>query len=424
MKQFDVFAILHQLPKGRTPVPKEKYDIFISYRRQGGEDEAWKLKFSLEKMGYRVFMDREALRSGDFNEQLYRRIEECRDFLLVCSAHALDRCKNEDDWVRKEVTHAIEKKKNIIPVWLSGFDSTQMEALPPELESLRRLQAVTPQNATYDESIRKLERYLQAKPVQRYMNDTLKWFGVFAAAAVVIVLLAAGFFSLLGHRSDFPRTQKEEKQVEAIQAAACLQLSTLNVNLGNFNQAVEACLNYVGGYNNDQDAVRLECLNRKECIEKQTIPAWTRTPETEDYDGVSHLENLSSIVRRSGEYTQYISYMEQVVFESRLKNDRKKTVLEYLSKIAQQDAELASSETFLLFLPVTQPETTLKTLLDGAKEWDCLPAFGKSWIKGTEREPELERSVEISRNSRYQAMLSCQSTSGIDWRDFDVQLEK
>lgn len=405
-------------------MPKEKYDIFISYRRQGGEDEAWKLKFSLEKMGYRVFMDREALRSGDFNEQLYQRIEECRDFLLVCSAHALDRCKNEDDWVRKEVTHAIEKKKNIIPVWLSGFDSTQMENLPPELESLRRLQAVTPQNATYDESIRKLERYLKAKPVQRYMNDTLKGFGAFAAVAIAVVSIATVAFLLVGRRSGFPGTPQEEKQVEAVQAAACLQLNTLNVNLGYFNQAVSACQNYVGGYTNDEAAVRRECLEGKERIEKQSVPTWNQTPGMEDFNRLSHLENLSSIVRRSGDYTQYISYMEQVVFESRLQNDQKKTVLEQLSKIAQQDAELASSETFLLFLTVTQPETTLKTLLDAAKLWDRLPAFGKSWSKGIEREPELERSVEISRNSRCQAMLSCQSTSGIDWQDFDVRLEQ
>lgn len=402
-------------------MPKEKYDIFISYRRQGGEDEAWKLKFSLEKMGYRVFMDREALRSGDFNEQLYRRIEECRDFLLVCSAHALDRCQNKDDWVRKEVTHAIEQKKNIIPVWLSGFDSTQMENLPPELESLRRLQAVTPQNATYDESIRKLGRYLRAKPVQRYMNDTLKWFGVFTAAAI---LIAAFVFLIFGRRSGFPGTQQEEKQVEAVQAAACLQLSALNVNLGNFNQAVSACQNYVGGYTKDGAAVRQECLERKKRIGKQSIPSWDQTSMMEGYDRLSHLENLSSIVRRSGDYIQYISYMEQVVFESRLQNDQKKTVLEQLSKIAQQDAELASAETFLLFLPVTQPETTLRTLLDGAKLWDCLPAFGKSWIKDPERESELERSVEISRNNRHQAMLSCQSLSGIDWQNFDVQLEQ
>ena len=57
----------------------EKFDIFISYRRDGGEDEAWKLKLFLERSGYRAFMDREALRSGNFNEQLYQCIDGCKE---------------------------------------------------------------------------------------------------------------------------------------------------------------------------------------------------------------------------------------------------------------------------------------------------------------------------------------------------------
>ena len=192
MKQFDVFVILYQLPKGRTPVSKEKYDIFISYRRRGGEDEARKLKLSLEEIGYRVFMDREELLLGDFNAQMYQCIEECRDFLLICSAHALDRCRNDnDDWMLKEVTHAIQKKKNVIPVWLNGFDDAQMEDLPPELNCLRQLQTVNLSNTTYGENVQKLSRYLQAKPVKRYLGNTLTGSGVFVAVVAGILLIAA-----------------------------------------------------------------------------------------------------------------------------------------------------------------------------------------------------------------------------------------
>lgn len=402
-------------------MPKEKYDIFISYRRQGGEDEAWKLKLFLERLGYLVFMDRDALRSGDFNEQLYRRIEECRDFLLICSPYVLDRCRNEDDWVRKEITHAIQNKKNIIPVWLNGFDSSQMEDIPPELESLRRLQAVAPQNATYEECIRKLSKYLRAKPVKRYLRRVLNTAGVLAAVALI---LAWSVLILSSYESGFPRNKKQLKQIEAIQAAACAQLNTLNISLANFNQALTVCNNYVAGYTDDGAAVQLECLNRKKLLQKQTVPDWVRISEVEDYDYLSHLHELTAVVRRTEDYPKYISYMNQIVFDSRMKNDQKKTVLEQLSKIAQQDAELASLETFLLFLPVTQPETTLKTLLDMAKLWSQLPAFGKSWLKGVERGQELERSVEISRSNRYQAMLTCQSISGIDWGKLDVQLEQ
>ena len=90
------------------------YDIFISYRRDGGEYTAKILRDHLQDAGYRTFFDVESLRSGNFNTKLYSVIDECTDFLLVLSPGALDRCKNEDDWVRREVEYALEKGKNVI----------------------------------------------------------------------------------------------------------------------------------------------------------------------------------------------------------------------------------------------------------------------------------------------------------------------
>lgn len=63
----------------------------------------------------------EALRAGKFNEQLYSVIEGCTDSLLVLPPEALDRCVNEDDWVRLEVQHAMKHEKNIVSVMLNGF---------------------------------------------------------------------------------------------------------------------------------------------------------------------------------------------------------------------------------------------------------------------------------------------------------------
>ena len=90
-----------------------EYDMFISYRRDGGESTAKILRDKLTELGYSVFFDVESLRSGDFNKKLYEVIEGCRDFILVLSPGALDRCVNEDDWVRLEIEHALEKEKNV-----------------------------------------------------------------------------------------------------------------------------------------------------------------------------------------------------------------------------------------------------------------------------------------------------------------------
>ena len=61
-------------------------------------------------------------RGGKFNTQLYRRIEQCSDVLVVMSRDSLNLRENqEDDWFRLEIAHALKHKKNIVPVFLRDF---------------------------------------------------------------------------------------------------------------------------------------------------------------------------------------------------------------------------------------------------------------------------------------------------------------
>ncbi len=111
-----------------------KYDIFISYRRDGGEAMAVLLHDRLQAKGYRVFIDIESLNSGHFNTQLLDVIEECNDVVVILSPNALDRCMNEGDWLRTEVSYALEHKKNVIPFMLRGFEFP--EELPEDIVAL------------------------------------------------------------------------------------------------------------------------------------------------------------------------------------------------------------------------------------------------------------------------------------------------
>lgn len=95
------------------------YDIFISYRRKGaGAGVAGELQSKLENLGYKVFLDVDKIGSGQFPDQIKHAIEECKDFLLVLSPGTLDRCVDEEDWVRREITMAMEFGKNIVGVGL------------------------------------------------------------------------------------------------------------------------------------------------------------------------------------------------------------------------------------------------------------------------------------------------------------------
>ena len=162
----------------------KKYDIFISYRRSS-YDTANLIATRLKSAGYSVFFDMGTLRSGKFNEQLFNVIETCNDFVLVLPQGALDRCVNEDDWVRLEVQHAMKNNKNIIPVMLNGFQWPPK--MPEGLEELCNYHALTASSVEYfDLSMERLQRsYLSSKRHFRYRKFTKITFVLVAALALL-----------------------------------------------------------------------------------------------------------------------------------------------------------------------------------------------------------------------------------------------
>ena len=55
----------------------KNFQVFISYRRDGGETLGRMLYDRLNDMGYSVFYDVESLRSGPFNSELFEVIDGC-----------------------------------------------------------------------------------------------------------------------------------------------------------------------------------------------------------------------------------------------------------------------------------------------------------------------------------------------------------
>lgn len=93
----------------------EEFDVFISYRRQGGELYAEFLYEKLTQMGLSVFFDHETLESGLFEDDILSALRKSHNVVFVFSPGALDRCTDENDWVRKELRFAILHGKRIIP---------------------------------------------------------------------------------------------------------------------------------------------------------------------------------------------------------------------------------------------------------------------------------------------------------------------
>jgi hypothetical protein len=145
----------------------DQYDVFLSYRRKGGVETALLLYYRLTRLRYNVSFDLETLRSGKFDEQLYTRIEQCKDVVVLMNKDALEIRENpEDDWLRLEVAHALKHQKNIIPVFLRDFDQSDKDTLPKDdvLTIVCKYEGVTASYEHFDSTFAKLCRLLISKP--------------------------------------------------------------------------------------------------------------------------------------------------------------------------------------------------------------------------------------------------------------------
>ena len=194
----------------------EKYDVFISYRRIGGEATARILCDRLQDAGYRVFFDVDTLRSGDFNQKLYDVIAGCKDFIIVLSPDSLDRCEQEGDWVRNELSFALKQKKNVIPILLKGFHFP--DNLPADIEAVRVQNGLEASTEFFDAFMEKLYTFLKSKKplFGRVVQNRAvrKAVPLFLALALVSLCIIGGFaiYHQVQNRA-FPSTQEEKNIV-------------------------------------------------------------------------------------------------------------------------------------------------------------------------------------------------------------------
>lgn len=182
----------------------DQYDIFISYRRDGGIDTAKHLRDILTDKGYRVFFDTDSLRSGDFNTALLDIIKNCTDFIIILNPGALDRCVNENDWVRQELACALKTGKNVIPVTASNFHFPK--ELPEDINSVRWKNCIHVNYEFFDAMVDKLVSFLHSRP----HRPIVKWL---LPVAVLLVAASAIAVVLFGRPS-----VKKENTPEAIAA--------------------------------------------------------------------------------------------------------------------------------------------------------------------------------------------------------------
>lgn len=118
-----------------------KTDIFIAYRRNdGGYEIAGRMYERLTRLGYSCFWD-ENLSSGDYDDHLKTEIAACVDFVMVLPINALKKRYEGTDHFIDEVEFALKLKKNIVAVFLDGYDpKDDIMTLGKKFEPLLKLE--------------------------------------------------------------------------------------------------------------------------------------------------------------------------------------------------------------------------------------------------------------------------------------------
>lgn len=148
-----------------------KYDAFISYRRGNGFFMAQVIRDHLEKQKVNCFLDVEELSSGKFDNRIIEAIQDAPNFILILTKNALDRCSDEQDWMRREILEALKHSKTIIPVMYEDFKWPKKwdERIPEPIRTIEHYQAVSGTKVYLSAMIDRIVSYMsgvEIKPQQ------------------------------------------------------------------------------------------------------------------------------------------------------------------------------------------------------------------------------------------------------------------
>jgi uncharacterized membrane protein YeaQ/YmgE (transglycosylase-associated protein family) len=138
-----------------------QYDVFISYRREQSMDAARLISNALKERKLRTFLDIDELGPGRFDQALLTTVANTPNLVVLLTPNALDRSAEEQDWLRQEISQAMQTNSNIVPVMMPGFQFPEPQALPEDIRDLRNYQGVSYSSEFFTAMIEKLLQYVK-----------------------------------------------------------------------------------------------------------------------------------------------------------------------------------------------------------------------------------------------------------------------
>ncbi len=190
-----------------------KYDVFISYRRNGGSERAELLKLILEKYGYnnrRIFMDTHSIESCNFKQKIKEAIFLSKDFILIITKGCFDSIKKEDYWIF-EISEALSLGKRIIPIFFDGIESINARKLPTDLTALSEINGIIYHPQYADAFYLKLLSFLNPNNIDVKKESPRLRYYLFGTLCLVI-LSCAILLGVIYFYADIP--SKEDSSLE------------------------------------------------------------------------------------------------------------------------------------------------------------------------------------------------------------------
>ncbi len=203
------------------------YDLFISYRRETGAETARAIRTGLSDHGVRSFIDVDDLGSQQFDDRILREIELAENFLVILGPGSLDRCSNENDWLRREIAYAIAMRRNVVSLLKDGFEFPAQENLPPDLRALPTCEKVEYSHIYYDAMIAELLKLVRkprsrtsgfpgsargsgAGAIPRIRTSPIQALVLTALAIFVIVVVGLRVIWILGSLIELPEALRND----------------------------------------------------------------------------------------------------------------------------------------------------------------------------------------------------------------------
>lgn len=262
----------------------QKYDIFISYRRKGGVQDARLVDEKLRNSGYSVSFDIDTLGRGKFTDTLKARLKDCKDFIVIFEPTYYERFYDEngkvkpeealnEDWCYLELKNALQMNKNIIP--LVPKDFVFPNNLPRDVKDVAEMNAIQLTEKEFKEIFEyKVKSYLLSKPkfTYRYRKP-------------IIAVLSLMILAIIAYLVSFGLESQKKAAEEAAKAKAESERAALVAD--SIKKAGEDRAAYVadsiGKLGEARSQSILDSIKAKEAKEAERRAAASTSQKTELY---------------------------------------------------------------------------------------------------------------------------------------------